>query len=210
MENLIENITIGKFLSAERNKQKLTLEDISESTKIKVRLLEKLEANLFDDLGGIGYAKAMILTYAKAIGVTEDQIHILLQNQFNTKLQYVAKSTKTQPRKFLLPTRFFSVMLLIFVIIVLSFLVINLYQDGVLKWPPFKKADSGLQIRPKEKVEEPLTGETKRDLPPVEEENQILKTEMIEESQVKVTLDSTDHLDKLLFKDKKSPFNYDE
>ena len=51
MENSVENITIGKYLHSIREKNNLTLENVSEITKIKVRLLKKLESNLFDDLG---------------------------------------------------------------------------------------------------------------------------------------------------------------
>ena len=210
MENSAENITIGKYLSTERKKKNLTLENIFEITKIKVRLLEKLETNLFDDLGGIGYAKAMILTYAKALGVTEDQIHELMQNQFNTNPQYVPKSISNQPRKFLLPTKIFSVMLLIIVIIFLSYLVINFYKDGVLTWPPFIKEDAGMQIKPKEKSEKPVVNTSKRVVHEMEKEDEIVLIEPIEKPEVNAIDDSTDYLDELLFKDKKSPFNYNE
>ena len=210
MENSLEDITIGKYLQTIREKKNLTLEDIFEITKIRVRLLEKLESNLFDDLGGIGYAKAMILTYAKALGITEDQIHELLQNQFNTKIQYAPVSLSTQPRKFLLPTKIFSVMLLIIVIMLLSYLVINLYKDGVLTWPPFKKADAGMEIKPKEKKEKPLEIESKRIVPKSKKEDEMVLMEQVEKPKINAIDDSTDHLNELLFKDKKSPFNYDE
>lgn len=210
MENSLEDITIGKYLQTIREKKNLTLEDIFEITKIRVRLLEKLESNLFDDLGGIGYAKAMILTYAKALGITEDQIHELLQNQFNTKIQYAPVSLSTQPRKFLLPTKIFSVMLLIIVIMLLSYLVINLYKDGVLTWPPFKKADVGMEIKPKEKTEKPLEIKSKRIVPKSKKEDEMVLVEQVEKPKVNAIDDSTDHLNELLFKDKKSPFNYDE
>jgi cytoskeletal protein RodZ len=210
MENSVDNITIGKYLQSMREKKNLTLEDVSEITKIKVRLLIKLESNNFDDLGGIGYAKAMIVTYAKSIGITEDQIHELLQNQFNTKPQYILKSSSTQPRKFLFTTKIFSIMLLIIVIALLSYLVINLYQDGILTWPPFKNADSGMQIIPQKKTEKPLESESKKVIPKNKKEDEMVLMEQIVKTEVNTIDDSTDHLDELLFKDKKSPFNYDE
>jgi len=210
MENSVENKTIGKYLSSIRENKNLTLEDISEITKIKVRLLKKVESNLFDDLGGIGYAKAMILTYAKALEVSDDVVHRLLQTQFNDKPQYIPKSSSTQPRKFFLPTKTFSILLLIVVIALLSFLVINLYQDGILTWPPFKKADAGMEITPKEKPEEPDEDNTKNVVPESKKEDEKVMMEQIEKTEVTKIDDTTDHLDELLFKDKKSPFNYDE
>jgi len=210
MENSVESISIGKYLSSIREKKNLTLEDISENTKIKVRLLEKLESNLFDDLGGIGYAKAMILTYAKALGITEDQIHELLQKQFNSKPQYVSMGTTAQPRKFLLPTKTFSVLLLIIVIALLAYLVVNLYQDGILTWPPFKKVESGMQIKPKEKTKKPVEKVTNKIVPEVSEEDKMVKLEHIKNLEINAINDSIDHLDELLFKEKESPFNYNE
>ena len=152
----------------------------------------------------------MIVTYAKAIGITEDQIHELLQHQFNTKPQYILQSSSTQPRKFLLPTKIFSVMLLIIVIILLSYLIINLYKDGILTWPPFKKADSEMQIIPKEKTEKTLESESKRAVLKIEKEEEMVLMEQIVKAEVNAIDDSTDYLEELLFKDKKSPFNYDE
>ena len=210
MDISVESISIGKYLSSIREEKNLTLEDISESTKIKVRLLEKLEANLFDDLGGIGYAKAMILTYAKAISITEDQIHELLQKQFNTKPQYVPASTSAQPKKFLLPTKTFSVMLLIIVIILLSYLVIILYKDGILTWPPCKRADSGMQIKSNKKIEEPAEKASSKIVPEIEKEDKMVKLEQLANPEATVVNDSVDYLDELLFKDKESPFNYNE
>ncbi len=210
MENFEENISIGKYLRTLRETKNLSLEDISEITKLNVRLLENVENNLFDDLGGVGYAKAMILTYAKALEIGEDEIHDLLQNQFNDTPQYIFKSNAPQPKKYLIPTKIFSVMLLIIVIIFLSYFVINLYKDGVLVWPPFKKADTGMQINPKEKIEKPVDNTSKRVVPEVEKEDEIVMLEQIEKPEVIVINDTIDHLDELLFKDKKSPFNYDE
>ncbi len=209
MENSVENKTIGKYLSSIRENKNLTLEDISEITKIKVRLLKKVESNHFDDLGGIGYAKAMILTYAKALEISDDEVHRLLQTQFNDKPQYVPKSS-SQPRKFFLPTKIFSVLLLIFVIVFLTFLVINLYKDGILTWPPFKRADTGIEITPKEKAEEPAEDNSKNVVPESKKEDEKVMMEQIEKTEVTTIDNSTDHLDELLFKDKKSPFNYDE
>ena len=210
MENSAENITIGKYLSTERKKKNLTLENIFEITKIKVRLLEKQVHINMRVYRNLGYAKAMILTYAKAMDISEDEVHDLLQNQFNDKPQYIFKSNAPQPKKYLIPTKIFSVMLLIIVIIFLSYLVINLYKDGILTWPPFKKVDTGMQIKPKEKIEKPVDNTSKRVVHEMEKEDEIVLIEPIEKPEVNAIDDSTDYLDELLFKDKKSPFNYNE
>ena len=210
MENSVENKTIGKYLSSIRENKNLTIEDISEITKIKVRILKQVENNLFDDLGGIGYAKAMILTYAKALEISDNEVHRLLQTQFNDKPQNINKSSSSQPRKFFLPTKTFSILLLIIVIALLSFLVINLYKDGILTWPPFKKADAGIEITPKKKIEKPAEDNSKNLVPESKNEDEKVMIEQIEKIEVTTIDDTTDHLNELLFKDRKSPFNYDE
>jgi len=207
MDKPIEKATIGKYLSTIREEKRLTLEDISEITKIKVRILEEVEKNLFDDLGGIGYAKAMILTYAKALEISEEKVHKLLQNQFNYKQQHTVKNLSTQPKKFLLPSKTFSVLLLIIVFALLTYLVVNLYVDGVLTWPPFKKADTEKKIEPKETTENSDDNTSKKE---EKKNNEIVMLEQIEKPEVNTINDTTDHLDELIFKDKKSPFNYDE
>lgn len=208
MENNEQLLSIGQYLSSAREKRGLKLEEISATTKIKVRLLKKIENDLFDDMGGIGYAKAMILTYSKALGISEDQINELLQKQFTSNMQYVPHNYDAQPRKFLVPTKIFSVMLLIVVVAILSYLVVNLYKDGVLTWPPFKKVDTEIQIKPKKTKD--TTKETTRIIPEVVEEDQMILVEEPEDKNALAVDDSTDHLDELLFKNKKNPYNYDQ
>jgi len=210
MENNEQALSIGQYLASVREKKELKLEDISLATRIKVRLLKKIENDLFDDMGGIGYAKAMILTYSKALGISEDQINELLQSQFSPTIQYVPHDYETQPKKFLVPTKVFSVMLLIIVVALLSYLVVNLYKDGVLTWPPFKKVDTEMQIEPKDKIDADVEDETTRKIPKVEKSDQMVLMENPEDNKAKVVDDSTDHLDELLFKSRKNPYNYDQ
>ena len=209
MEIPIEKLTIGKYLSTKRVEKNLTLEDISELTKIKVRILENVEKNFFDDMGGIGYAKAMILTYAKALDISDDEVHKLLQNQLNIKQNHIPKDLSTQPRKFLLPSKTFSVLLLIIVVALLSYLVVNLYVDGVLTWPPFNKSDTEKKIKSKESAEETDDSASKKSSE-VKKKTEIVMLEQIEKPVENTINDTTDHLNELIFKDKKSPFNYDE
>jgi len=208
MDKSLEKATIGKYLSSLREEKGLTLDDISEITKIKVRILENVEKNLFDDLGGIGYAKAMILTYAKALEISEDKVHRLLQNQFNYKQPHVVRDLSTEPKKFLLPSKTFSVLLLIVVVVLLSYLVVNLYVDGVLTWPPFKKAETEKKIEPKDSTEKNDKNDSKKSSKP--KKTEIVMLEQKEKPVENTINDTTDHLNELIFKDKKSPFNYDE
>ncbi|MCF7858442.1 MAG: helix-turn-helix domain-containing protein [Candidatus Cloacimonetes bacterium] len=210
MEELKEHVTIGQYLKLNREKKGISLQQISDSTKIKLRFLQKVEQNNFDDLGGIGYAKAMILTYAKALGIMEDQIHDLLHEQFGTKPIYVAKIKSEQPKKYLLPTKTFSFILLIIVIALLSYLVVNLYKEGILTWPPFERTKTDIKIKSSENLKQNSETSSNQLVPEADQEkNQFRSVEKAETSET-VFDDKTDHLNELLFKNKKSPLNYDE
>jgi len=65
--------TFGAQLKLEREKQGVTLEEISLSTKIGTRMLRALEEEHFDQLPGGIFNKGFIRAYARCIGMDEDQ-----------------------------------------------------------------------------------------------------------------------------------------
>ena len=64
--------TLGQDLKRERELRGISLEDISDSTKISLKLLEALEQDRLDDLPGEFFIKAILRTYATSIGLEED------------------------------------------------------------------------------------------------------------------------------------------
>jgi len=67
---------MGKFgdrLRREREMRGITLDEISESTKISRRHLESLEKEEFDNLPGKVFAKGFVRAYARYLGISEDQ-----------------------------------------------------------------------------------------------------------------------------------------
>ena len=65
--------TFGAQLKLEREKQGVTLEEISLSTKIGTRMLRALEEEHFDQLPGGIFNKGFIRAYARCLGMDEDQ-----------------------------------------------------------------------------------------------------------------------------------------
>lgn len=65
--------TFGARLQREREKRKITLEDVSVSTKISLRMLRALEEEKFDQLPGGIFNKGFIRAYARHLGIDEDQ-----------------------------------------------------------------------------------------------------------------------------------------
>lgn len=65
--------SFGAQLKQEREKQKVTLDDISLTTKISTRMLRALEEEQFDQLPGGIFNKGFIRAYARCLGMDEDQ-----------------------------------------------------------------------------------------------------------------------------------------
>lgn len=81
--------SFGEQLKKEREKQGVTLEDISVSTKIGTRMLRALEEEHFDQLPGGIFNKGFIRAYARCLHLDEDQ----------TIADYLAATGATSPAK---------------------------------------------------------------------------------------------------------------
>ncbi|MGA2964814.1 MAG: RodZ domain-containing protein [Terriglobales bacterium] len=65
--------SFGEKLKQEREKRKITLEQISVSTKIGTRMLQALEADKFNQLPGGIFNKGFVRAYSRCVGLDEDQ-----------------------------------------------------------------------------------------------------------------------------------------
>ncbi len=66
--------SFGEQLKREREKRSITLDDISVTTKISIRLLRALEEDHFEQLPGGIFNKGFVRAYAKSVGLDADQI----------------------------------------------------------------------------------------------------------------------------------------
>jgi len=65
--------SLGRRFMRERERRKLTLEDISASTKIRVRYLVAIEHELFDQLPGGIVSEGFIRAYARELAMDDQQ-----------------------------------------------------------------------------------------------------------------------------------------
>ncbi len=65
--------SFGAKLKLEREKRKITLEQISISTKIGIRMLQALEEDNFNQLPGGIFNKGFVRAYSRFLGLDEDQ-----------------------------------------------------------------------------------------------------------------------------------------
>jgi cytoskeletal protein RodZ len=66
--------SLGQDLKRERELRGISLEEISNSTKISLKQLVALEQDRLDDLPGEFFIKAILKAYAKSIGLEEDTV----------------------------------------------------------------------------------------------------------------------------------------
>ncbi len=63
----------GKYFKAERESRKLSLSEVSESTKIREPLLKAIEEDRYDSLPA-GYLKGFLDTYARYLGLDTEEV----------------------------------------------------------------------------------------------------------------------------------------
>ena len=110
---------LGTLLAKARLNQGLTIEEMSERTKIRPNYLEAIEAEEFHLLPGEAYVKPFLRTYAKALGL-EDQIASSLQSEASVSEDAISavsirerreRTRKIRRRRFIIRLSFLLIML---------------------------------------------------------------------------------------------------
>src|SRR5689334_7706082 len=71
--NVDARMILAAWLRAGRNRRKLTIEDVAKTTKIQVRILEKLESGQLDGLPADVFVKGFVRSFAKCVGLDESE-----------------------------------------------------------------------------------------------------------------------------------------
>lgn len=192
------DMNIGEYLYTVRNEKNLTLEEVSEITKIKVRILEAIEANKFDDLGGLGYVKALLVTYAKAINADKTKILKMIDEAYQgIQVKYSRPLPEQPTKKYQFHMNLVYLILLVILIIVLTVFVVNLYREGKLN-SPFFKIFERQRSTPTEVMEDTLKTETP--IEPNTAESALFDPEALH--------DTANYTSQLLFKSQHNPYEY--
>ena len=190
--------SIGVYLKSLRIQKDLTLTDLAEKTKIKIKNLSEIEEDNFSNLGGKGYAKATVITYARSLGADIDLIIEEFNHIFESSEVKIYKSTSPQSKKYLISTNFFSIILIIILVIAIVIVAIKFYKEGKFTTPLYENK----QLQ-EDKIEQPdsisVSPESENDTTIEIPENETFNNEALH--------DSTDYAAKLIFRDKESPFH---
>ncbi|MCS7024956.1 MAG: DUF4115 domain-containing protein [Bryobacteraceae bacterium] len=73
--------TVGEILRRERERQGIGIAQIADQTRIKSHFLEAIENDNFAALPGVFFARAFSLQYARALGLNEEEIKVVLDRQ---------------------------------------------------------------------------------------------------------------------------------
>lgn len=77
-------VHIGDHLRARREEAKLSLEKVSQKTKINLNILRALEANNFQALPSPAYIKGFVLSYARVVGLNPTDVITKLEYSYLT------------------------------------------------------------------------------------------------------------------------------
>lgn len=127
---------IGQYLQEKRKEKGLSLEFISSKTKLQITTLKSIENNDFSHLGGDGYTKIMITTYARVLGLSQREIDTILNKAPKIDSRIPRQSPEIlHPKTILIHKNFFLLILLIILIAVLTYAVIRLYRQEKISFP---------------------------------------------------------------------------
>ena len=190
--------TVGEALRRERELRNVTLQEISEETKISVRHLEALERNDFDRLPGGIYTKNFLRAYGRYLGLSEDKIVNDYLFQTSPRRE-AALAEKEGPRRKGLSGP--GVLLLVAIpVVLLTLAVAFAFTQG---WLPI--GPRGTAAPPAPAVPEPAPPAADPDAGPV-----LLALEAVADTWVELRADDGEVVDRLLPKGEKLEVRFSE
>jgi cytoskeletal protein RodZ len=93
--------SLGQELKRERELRGISLQEIADSTRISLRFLQAIEEDKLDVIPGHFFIRAILRSYAKSIGIDENQVLNKYQETytFEEQLQYGESPERPKPRR---------------------------------------------------------------------------------------------------------------
>ncbi|MCZ7682767.1 MAG: helix-turn-helix domain-containing protein [Sandaracinaceae bacterium] len=66
--------SLGHYLRSERELRQLSLEEIAQTTRIPLRMLQHIEADQLDRLPGEVFTRGFLKSYARSVGLSADEV----------------------------------------------------------------------------------------------------------------------------------------
>lgn len=66
--------TVGQFLRRQRELKQMSLEEVARATRVPASSVERIEADLFDELPGEVFVRGFLKAYARCVGLDPDDV----------------------------------------------------------------------------------------------------------------------------------------
>jgi cytoskeletal protein RodZ len=66
--------SVGEYLRKHRELRRMSVEEIARSTRVPMSSVERIEADLFDELPGEVFVRGFLKSYARAVGLSPDEV----------------------------------------------------------------------------------------------------------------------------------------
>ena len=132
--------SIGKYLQMQREALNLTLQDVSERTKLKLYILQQLENDDFQAIGDIGYIKILLITFCRAVQGDEGLIQAKISTQLIKPPEFPIRiKTAKNVKPFILTMNTIYFILLGILSLILSLSLITVYRKGTFSFNEIRK-----------------------------------------------------------------------
>ncbi len=89
--------TVGQFLRRHREEKRMSVEEISRSTRVPMSSVERIEADRFDELPGEVFVRGFLRSYAHSVGLTPEDV--LARYTKSRRVAWVTPLPITSPTK---------------------------------------------------------------------------------------------------------------
>jgi|YNPBryantNP2012_1023418.scaffolds.fasta_scaffold00494_13 cytoskeletal protein RodZ len=80
-EEMAQGEAFGEYLARERRLRNISLEEISQRTKISMKVLQALEASRWEELPADVYVRGFLRSYARYVGLDENEVLLRYEDQ---------------------------------------------------------------------------------------------------------------------------------
>ncbi|HEY8431428.1 MAG TPA: helix-turn-helix domain-containing protein [Sandaracinaceae bacterium] len=89
--------SLGRYLRSERELRQLSLEEIAQTTRIPLRMLQHLEADQLDQLPGEVFTRGFLKSYARTVGIPVEEVLARYGERHNRRESAPAPITAITP-----------------------------------------------------------------------------------------------------------------
>jgi cytoskeletal protein RodZ len=66
--------SVGKFLRQKREERRMSVAEVARATRVPISSVERIESDQFDELPAEVFVRGFLRSYARAVGVTEEEV----------------------------------------------------------------------------------------------------------------------------------------